>query len=130
MKPDEVRMLSYDYAIIIVKNAPPLVDRKINVFHYKKAAGTPMGGANDMEYIIPQRLKQAVPDPDAETAKSQSHDPYEDTAYGTVQEDNIWISVDGTDYDIADYDIAELVQSYSIDLSELENFMEQCLTKK
>lgn len=130
MKPDEVRMLSYDYAIIIVKNAPPLVDRKINVFHYKKAAGTPMGGANDMEYIIPQRLKQTVPDPDAETAKPKSHDPYEDTAYGTVQQDNIRISVDGTDYDIADYDIAELVQSYSIDLSELENFMEQCLTKK
>lgn len=134
MTPDEVRMLSYDYAIIIVKNAAPLVDRKINVFEYKKAEGTPMGGDKDMEYTIPlrsERLKTVSENKATAENKTSADNTYEATAVGEQKNmDGLFVSVDGTGMDISDSDIGEFLQEYEIDIDEFETFIEQCLITK
>ena len=134
MTPDEVRMLPYDQAILIVKNAPPLVDRKINVFAYKKAACAPMGGARDMEYIIPLRSERLQSSEKTEKIEPDAkNDPFTGTATGKpVQSDRITVSIDGVDYDVADYDVADLIQTYEIDAEEVERYasaLEKALTK-
>lgn len=137
MTPDEVRLMSPDDAIILVKNAPPLIDRKINIFDkYKKAATTPMGGAKDMEYTIPLRSERTKQVPN-ETAATNSVDnsqnnPYDDTVIDTKSDNgnSIQLSVDGIEMNISDYDVAELIQKYEINFDELEEFIEQCLITK
>lgn len=135
MTPDEVRLLSYDNAIVIVKNAPPLVDRKIDIFHYKKAACAPMGGAPDMEYIIPKRSDRLqTGEKAAKTAEAEQkkpvRDPYADTVTGELPvHDGLTVSVDGVTYNVADYDVAELVQLYEIDVDEIEQYVKEIITQ-
>ena len=135
MTPDEVRMLPYDQAILIVKNAPPLVDRKIDIFHYKKAACAPMGGAPDMEYIIPKRSDRLqTGEKAAKTAEAEQkkpvRDPYADTVTGELPvHDGLTVSVDGVTYNVADYDVAELVQLYEIDVDEIEQYVKEIITQ-
>ena len=131
MTPDEVRMLSYDYAIIIVKNSPPLIDRKINVFEYKKATGTPMGKATDMEYTIPlrlDRLKTVSKNKTDSEDKKTDNNTFDATVVGEQKDKNgLLVSIDGTAANISDYDVGELLQQYEIDVDELDRFIAQCL---
>lgn len=133
MTQGEVRQLDYKYAILILRNAPPLIDLKINVFNYSKAANTPMGGAKDMEYQIPKRSERlnSLEKPEKEkTANDKTKNTYEATAYGENWfKNDISMSIDGAEYNISDYDIAELVQLYETDADELMRFIEECKTK-
>lgn len=136
MTPNEVRELDYKYAIMIIRNAPPLIDLKINVFEYKKAKNTPMGGAKNMEYFIPKRCERlGLNKVESEKPKNKKAEPaentYKATAYGEDKSYNeIKMSVDGFEYNISDYDVAELVQLYEVDSTELIEFIEECIQKK
>lgn len=130
LTPDEVRVLPYEQAILFVKNALPLVDKKIDVFHYKSAESTAICGNKDMEYIIPLRSERqnsgiTTRRTEKKTSDDAPKDIFEATAVGeTKQEMQIEFFVNGRRVNISDLDVSELLEMYSVDFNELEAYVQ------
>ena len=123
LTPDEVRMLDYQFAILLVKNALPLIDRKIDVTQWNSAKNTALCGRKDMVYTIPSRAERnALPVQAVERAAEK--DVFEATATGTeTQSINMEFFINGRRVSISSSMIAELLEQYTIDPVELENYL-------
>ena len=137
LTPDEVRLLPYNQAVLFIKNAPPLVDRKIDVFHYKKAAGTAIRGNKAMEYEIPLRSVRLgkkhpapttdVADVDAETLRENAAlETYEAHATDARQQPTAALTIAGSPWDVGT--IRSFYGAYIVDPEEAEAFV-AALTK-
>lgn len=119
--PDEVRKMDYEDAILFIKGCPPLVDKKINVFKYNKAEGTAIRGNKAMEYHIPKRSDRLK----TETVIQDNQIPDIFTATSVGENRNkplLELNVNSVNANIFNVDIAELVDAYSIDIEEAEEY--------
>lgn len=116
-------MLDYQFAILLVKNALPLIDRKIDVTQWNSAKNTALCGRKDMVYTIPSRAERnALPVQAVERAAEK--DVFEATATGTkTQSINMEFFINGRRVSISSSMIAELLEQYTIDPVELENYL-------
>lgn len=127
MTPDEVRVLPYEQAILFVKNALPLVDRKIDISQYKKAEGTAIQGNTAMEYIVPLRTERQHPAVRISKKKAPIAPPdiFEATAVGDLQNAALLeFFINGRQISVSDSDIAELVELYTVDTADLEAYLQ------
>jgi len=124
LTPDEVRTLPYEYALLFIAHSPPIIDRKINVFKYKKAFNTAIRGNDSKIYEVPLRHKRFVSTSGVKPDKATKQPSiYELTAVG----DNdstilIEFNISGKSY-ISESAMFELVQSYTVDLDDINNFL-------
>ncbi len=133
MTPDEVRVLPYDQAILFVKNALPLVDKKIDVFHYKPAAGTAICGNKDMEYSIPLRSERqnsgTVHRAKKKNSDNAPKDIFESTAVGESKKETlVEFIINGRRVNISDLEVSDLLEMYSVDADELEAYIQNFST--
>lgn len=125
LTPDEIRMLDYETALLFIKGSPPLADKKINVFKYKKAKGTAIRGNKDMEYDIPLRADRIKPKQTV-TAPNEvsSENIFTATAVGkTKAQQTVKININGMVSNIWNVDIAEIVDEYTFDSDEFEQYL-------
>lgn len=124
LTPDEVRKMDYEDAILFIKGCAPLVDKKINVFKYKKAEDTAIRGNKAMEYHIPKRSERLK----AQTAVKDIQDkPIPDIFSATAVGENqnkalLELNVNGVYTNITNADVIELVDAYTIDIEEAEKY--------
>lgn len=124
LTPDEIRKMDYEDAILFIKGCAPLVDKKINVFKYKKAKGTAIRGNKAMEYHIPKRSERLK----AQTAVKDIQDkPIPDIFSATAVGENqnkalLELNVNGVYTNITNADVIELVDAYTIDIEEVEKY--------
>lgn len=124
LSPDEVRKMDYEDAILFIKGCAPLVDKKINVFKYKRAKGTAIRGNKAMEYYIPKRSERLK----AQTAVKDIQDkPISDIFSATAVGENqnkalLELNVNGVYTNITNADVIELVDAYTIDIEEAEKY--------
>lgn len=127
MTPNEVRVLPYEQAILIIKNALPLVDKKIDVFHYKRAENTAICGNKAMEYLIPPRSERLRSAFSLQTNEQpgEPKDIFEATAVGEKQNDiQMEFFINGSRVSITDLDVSEMLEMYSVDTEELEAYIQ------
>lgn len=130
LTPDEVRMLPYKYAILIIKNERPLIDKKINIFKYKKAKNTAFRGKNkkEMEYIIPlrsERLKVNQPVPVLDETEQETN-IYNASVVGTsTQKASVEVHINGRTYDIYESDVSEFIETYYVLPMEMEEYLQK-----
>ena len=124
LTPDEVRALPYDNAILVIKNAPPLVDKKIDVFRYKMAKGTAIRGNKGMKYDVPLRSeRRKTPAPQPEGKKTEIN-IFDASAVGKEKEIRLEFLINGQSVDLSDLDISELITDYYVDPEELEIYLQ------
>lgn len=128
LTPDEIRMLDYNKAILIVKNALPLIDNKIDILKYKGIKDTAIGGNKAMEYY-----------PEARNPKNSSDnqaDPIspEEAEYKRTVKDNdgafipeLLFQIDGLNLP-TDEELGQTIEqtSYIVDYEELMRYMAEC----
>ena len=129
LTPAEVRVLPYEQAILFIKNALPLIDRKIDVFHYKPAENTAICGNEAMTYSIPLRSERLHSEQLNKQNNEQSEVPpkdiFEATAVGDNQYDmQMEFFVNGRRVNITDLDVSEMLEMYSVDIEELEAYIQ------
>ncbi|MGN0569250.1 MAG: VirD4-like conjugal transfer protein, CD1115 family [Candidatus Fimenecus sp.] len=123
---DEVRQLDYETALLFIKGSPPLADKKINVFKYKKAKDTAIRGNKSMKYDIPLRAdrikaKQTVTAPNEVPS---AENIFTATAVGKMKvQPTVEININGTASNIWNVDIAEIVDEYTFDSDEFEEYL-------
>lgn len=109
-----------------MKNALPLVDRKIDISQYKKAEGTAIQGNTAMEYIVPLRTERQHPAVRISKKKAPIAPPdiFEATAVGDLQNAALLeFFINGRQISVSDSDIAELVELYTVDTADLEAYL-------
>ncbi len=122
LAPDEVRKMDYEDAVLFIKGCPPLVDKKINAFKYKLAEGTAIRGNKSMEYHIPLRSER-IKAKDSVAQDKPIPDIFTATAVGEKKNKSLLeLNVNGVYTNISNADIAELVDAYSIDIEEAEEY--------
>lgn len=122
LTPDEIRKMDYEDAILFIKGCAPLVDKKINVFKYKAAKNTAIRGNKSMEYHIPLRSER-IKAKDIVAQDKPIPDIFTATAIGEKQNKSLLeLNVNGVYTNISNADIAELVDAYSIDIKEAEEY--------
>lgn len=122
---DEIRQLDYETALLFIKGSPPLADKKINVFKYKKAKGTAIRGNKSMKYDIPLRADRLKTN-SLEVSKEDTpqKDIFTATAVGSAKaQTTLEININGTESNIWIADIAELVDEYTFDFDEFEEYL-------
>lgn len=129
LTPEEVRVLPYEQAILFIKNALPLIDRKIDVFHYKPAENTAICGNEAMTYSIPLRSERLHSEQLNKQNNEQSEVPLKDIFEATAVGDNQYdmqmeFFVNGRRVNITDLDVSEMLEMYSVDIEELEAYIQ------
>lgn len=125
LKPDEIRKMGYEDAILLIKGCPPLVDKKINVFKYKPAKGTAIRGNDKMKYDIPLRtMRVAVATDEADTQIEKQKNAFELTATGTnVQKAHLELNILGASQNIYSEDVADFIDAYDVDFNEMSEYI-------
>lgn len=128
LTPDEVRVLPYEQAILIVKNAFALIDKKIDVFHYEPAKETAICGNAEMEYHIPLRSERQsidMPVKEQENETPSAKNIFDATAFGEAQkEEQLEFFINGSHINISDLAVSELVEMYAVDFDDLEAYLQ------
>lgn len=119
LTPDEVRVLSYRYAILIISNARPLIDLKINIFKSKIAKGTAIRGNKAMAYNIPLR-SQRKPTALVSSLEKEKNIVIE-TSIGEYKDFDFEMLVNAEL--TADDIYGDVINQYSIDFEELEKLI-------
>lgn len=124
LTPGEVRKMAYEDSILIIKGCSPLVDKKINVFKYKPAKGTAIRGKKAMEYHIPLRSERLKTDMDIQ--KTPTTNIFTATSVGENNDKLLLeLNVNGVSVNISNMDIAELVDLYTVDTEEIEEYFKK-----
>lgn len=119
LTPDEVRILPYRYALILITNSPPFIDEKINIFKAKIAENTAIRGDKRMEYSIPLR-DERLHKPKEE--KKADNDIFTATSFGKKPHSELELIVNSS---LTSSEVfGEIINSYSLDFdfTDLENF--------
>lgn len=124
LTPDEVRTLPYEYALLFIAHANPIIDHKINVFNgYKKAINTAITGNKDMEYHIPLRSERLASTASSSSKIKKPLDIYDETVVGDSSEKvSVEFLVNGKKTNITTSKMFDLIQEYALELNEIEGF--------
>lgn len=129
LTPDEVRLLPYDYAIMIVKNAPPLVEPKYDCTKHPNAGKTSLAGNKKLDYIYGTRADRNGEPPAAGEPEPQAVDPL-DTIMIPPDEEGPHLSLDITGYSVDGDSVAAMLSDYTVSFDELEEYLQAATISK
>lgn len=121
LSPDEVRLLPYDYAVLIVKNAPALVDQKYDCAKHPNAGKTSLAGSKKLDYFYGTRAERNGEPLPAAKPEPKPIDPL-DTIMTPPEENEPHMSLEitGVNGDSA----AAMLSEYTVSADELEAYLQ------
>lgn len=122
LTPDEVRLLPYEYAIMIVKNAPPLVDKKYDCAKHPNAGKTSLSGDKTLDYFYGTREERCGEPPTENKPEPQAVDPL-DTVMLPPDQESPYMSLDIMGDSVNGAEAAAMLSEYSVSADELEAYL-------
>lgn len=119
LTPDEVRLLPYDDAILIVKNAPPIVDAKYDVTKHPNAGKTSITGSKNNDYFYGTRAERHGELPAQESPEPEDDDPLAAVIVPSAKESDEKYELQICGESVNGTLAAEMVTEYSVSADEL-----------